>query len=373
MSSDPGEGDSASDPYHVRDPEAEAEADQALGIRPAAPAARRRLLGRVAMLALTAICLYLLFPSLVQVFSSFGELSEVQPLWFVALAVLQGASFACVWALQRLALRTGRWFAVATSQLAGNAFSRVVPGGAATGVALQYRMLSTAGVPTTTAASSLTAVSLLTTGVVLALPVLAIPAIVGGAPIDRGLSRAALLGGGVFAVMVGVGAVLLYSDRALLVIGRVVQRLRNAVLRSRDPVTDLPDRLLDERALVRDTLQARWWEAVIFATGRAFFDYGSLLVALLAVGADPNPSAVLLAYVASQVLAMIPITPGGLGFVEAGLTATLALAGVGAANAVVATLAYRMASYWMPLAAGGVAWWLYRSRYRRPPSARAPA
>jgi uncharacterized protein (TIRG00374 family) len=96
------------------------------------------------------------------------------------------------------------------------------------------------------------------------------------------------------------------------------------------------------------------------------FDYGALLVALLAVGADPNPSAVLLAYVASQVLAMIPITPGGLGFVEAGLTATLALAGVGAGEAVVATLVYRLASYWLPMAAGFVAWWLYRHRYRQP-------
>ena len=58
--------------------------------------------------------------------------------------------------------------------------------------------------------------------------------------------------------------------------------------------------------------------------------------ALLAVGADPNPSLVLLSYVASQVLAMIPITPGGLGVVEAGLTATRAVAGVPPALAVVA-------------------------------------
>ena len=38
----------------------------------------------------------------------------------------------------------------------------------------------------------------------------------------------------------------------------------------------------------------------------------------------------------------------GLGFVEAGLTAALALAGVPAASAVVATLAYRLVSYWLP-------------------------
>jgi hypothetical protein len=35
---------------------------------------------------------------------------------------------------------------VITSQLAGNAVSRIVPGGAAAGAALQFRMLAAAGV-----------------------------------------------------------------------------------------------------------------------------------------------------------------------------------------------------------------------------------
>jgi uncharacterized protein (TIRG00374 family) len=87
-------------------------------------------------------------------------------------------------------------------------------------------------------------------------------------------------------------------------------------------------------------------------------------VALLAVGADPNPSLVLLAFVASQVLAMVPLTPGGLGFVEAGLTATLTVAGVPASLAVVATLAYRLASYWIPMVVGMVAFGMFRHRYR---------
>ena len=62
--------------------------------------------------------------------------------------------------------------------------------------------------------------------------------------------------------------------------------------------------------------------------GNWLFDYLALLAALTAVGSRPRPSLVLLAYVAAALLGMIPITPGGLGFVEAGLAATLALAGV---------------------------------------------
>src|SRR5262245_54788889 len=75
------------------------------------------------------------------------------------------------------------------------------------------------------------------------------------------------------------------------------------------------------------------------------------------------PSLVLLAYVVAAVPGMIPITPGGLGFVEAGLTATLVLAGVPAGTAAIATLAYRLVSYWLPLPAGLLAYGLYRRRY----------
>ncbi|MBJ7471952.1 MAG: flippase-like domain-containing protein, partial [Solirubrobacteraceae bacterium] len=56
-----------------------------------------------------------------------------------------------------------------------------------------------------------------------------------------------------------------------------------------------------------------------------------------------------------QLLTQIPITPGGIGFVEAGLAATLVLAGVSAADAAVATFAYRLVTYWLPLPVGLVA------------------
>ena len=69
----------------------------------------------------------------------------------------------------------------------------------------------------------------------------------------------------------------------------------------------------------------------------------------------------------AQVLAQIPVTPGGLGFVEAGLAAMLVLAGVGAADAAL-DLAYRLASYWLPLPAGAAAWGIHAWRYRQRPA-----
>ena len=57
--------------------------------------------------------------------------------------------------------------------------------------------------------------------------------------------------------------------------------------------------------------------------------------------------------------------PGGLGVVEASLTGLLVLAEVDSSQAVLATLAYRIASYWVPLLAGPVAYGLFRTRYRK--------
>ena len=83
----------------------------------------------------------------------------------------------------------------------------------------------------------------------------------------------------------------------------------------------------------------------------------------------------MLAYVTTAVvLALIPITPGGLGFVEAGLTGVLTLAGIPASEAVLATLLYRLAAYWIPMIAGPFAYVVFRiSRHRRKAGRRARA
>jgi uncharacterized protein (TIRG00374 family) len=90
----------------------------------------------------------------------------------------------------------------------------------------------------------------------------------------------------------------------------------------------------------------------------------ALVASLLAVGADADPFLVLLAYVVSLALALVPLTPGGLGFVEAGLTSLLVLAGATAQEAVVATLFYRLASFWLPIPLGLLAWGGWRAGRR---------
>ena len=67
---------------------------------------------------------------------------------------------------------------------------------------------------------------------------------------------------------------------------------------------------------------------------------------------DSGTCGLRVAFCGARALANIPVTPGGLGFVEAGLTGLLVLAGVDGGDAVLATFAYRLFSYWLPLPFG---------------------
>jgi hypothetical protein len=350
--------------------ERRSELEQELEHEPAAPSPVRKW-GRTGFwLGVTGVSLYLVAPSLVAVFGSWHDLDKLSPGWFPALAVLQAASLACVWLLQRVALHRPRWSAVVTSQLAGNALSKIAPGGGAVGAALQYRMLVRAGVPGPAVASGLTACNLLTFALVLAMPVLAIPGILRGG-VNRDLLEIAGIGIAVLAALAGLGILFIVTDGPLAWVAGLIQRVRNRVRRSAEPLQRLPQRLLAERDRIVRVIGPRWKRALVSTSGRWAFDYATLLAALAAVGSYPRPSLVLLAFCGAQLLAQIPITPGGLGFVEAGLTAMLSLAGVKAGDAVLATFAYRLFSYWLPLPVGlgAYGWYLRRFRSRSRPVA----
>jgi len=323
---------------------------------------RRRIVTRVVLLLVTAISLYLLAPSLLEVFSSWPALKGVDPWWFALAVVFEATSYVSLWTLQRIALRTRSWFAVSTSQLAGAAAGSVVPGGGAAAAALQYNLLVRSGIPGSRVGSGLAATWAATTATALALPVVAALSAIGGPATPKGLSDVAYVGGGAFVVVAAAGGAALLWDWPLGFVGRSIRTVAGWVGKG-ERFARLPERLLEQRDAIRAAFAARPLLAVLGAVGRWGFDYLALICVLAALQTRPEPSLVLLAYAASVLLGMIPVTPGGLGFVEAGLAGLLRLAGVPVGTAAVATLAYRLVSFWLPLPAGGVGYLLARRRY----------
>src|SRR5439155_8542633 len=149
----------------------------------------------------------------------------------------------------------------------------------------------------------------------------------------------------VFVLMVGIGIALFVADRPLLVLGRAVAWVRCKVRRGAVMDHELGVRLLEGRDLIRHEIGPHWELALGASLAHWLFEYGVLLLTLCGLSADPNPALVLLAFVVASVLGLLPFTPGGVGIVEAGLAATLAVAGISTGDEVVATLVYRLLTF----------------------------
>jgi uncharacterized protein (TIRG00374 family) len=255
---------------------------------------------------------------------------------------------------------------IALSQLVGNAVSSVLPGGGAVGGPLQYSYMTRGGEEPARVVSGLATVSLLSTTTLFGLSALCVPLMLRLGGIDSRLEVAAWLGSSVFVVLLLAGIAAFKVDGFLRAVARAAQWTLNHVRRHQPPATDLPQRVLEQRDRVRGALGSSWPWALIAVVAKWAFDYFALVAAVAATGVRCEPVPLLLAYVAASVLGMIPITPGGLGFVEAGLAVTLTWAGLPAANATLATLAYRLISYWLPLAAGLVAAVIYKRQEAEP-------
>lgn len=315
----------------------------------------RRWGWRVVGLVITGVGLYVVAPGVAALLDAWPQLDTVRPIWFVVLVLLETGSMAALWVLVRMTLPTTHWADAASSQLAGNAASRVLPGGSAAGSVVQASMLVQAGQQKAAVAASLGSIGLLTTGMLLALPILTVPAVIIRPPPARQLQLGLVVSLVVATILVLLGLALLHWDGFVRGVGEVAGGVVH-LFRRRVPTARVAERVVDQRDAVAAAFAGRWGLALAMAAANRMLDYAALVAAVYAVGGRARPSMVLLAYVLSLALALVPVTPGGLGFVEAGLTTILVLAGVDRETAVLGTLLYRLVSFWLPIPVGALAW-----------------
>jgi len=127
---------------------------------------------------------------------------------------------------------------------------------------------------------------------------------------------------------------------------------------------DQPRRRLDSvRTATRQALNAwrslrvrDWSVAGLFAVANWLFDL--LCLAATARAFDLPVGLITLSsiYLGVQIVRQVPLTPGGVGFVETGLLAGLVSAGGSPAAAAAVVLTYRVLSCWAFLPLGGLAW-----------------
>jgi uncharacterized protein (TIRG00374 family) len=333
--------------------------------------ARRRWVKTAAVVVAAAVSLWLLRSSLGAVYGDLADIVSVDPRWLIAILACESIAFVASWQLNRLALRTDGWFDVAVAQLTGNAVSNVIPAGSAAGAAMQLRVLSQAGFEMTRAATSLGALTILGVAGLLAIPALALPSAIALGSNDPGVAGALWVGVALLVACVIGAAVLMTRDAPLARIAGAIQWIRNRFHRGQARY-DIPDRVLAERDAIGAAIRQRPFVVVSATIGRTVGDFLALYLALFAAGARPTPMVVLVAFAAANVAGMVPITPGGLGFVEAGMTGALAAVGVDPVQAALAAALYRVVNTWLPSAVGFGALGVFHVRRRLTPAPPAP-
>jgi uncharacterized protein (TIRG00374 family) len=244
-------------------------------------------------------------------------------------------------------------------ELAATAVSHTVPGGTAAGTALGYRLLTQAGVQGSSAGF---AIGVRGIGSALVLNVILWIALLVSIPtqgFDGRYTTAAVLGS---ALLTASGAVVVGLLRAPEATTRIVARvLRPIPFVDAEGVPRVIGRLSEQlRDLVSDRNLAS--RAVGWAAAYWLGQAAALWVLLLAFGWAGHPVSVMVAFGLVNVLAAIPITPRGLGVLEAVLIPMLVGFGAPAFVATLGVISWRLLSFWAPIPLGTLAYVSIRLR-----------
>jgi uncharacterized protein (TIRG00374 family) len=328
----------------------------------------RPLRRAVVILLLFLVVEYLVIPQIPGIKDALSKVGGAN-LWLVGLGILlEVASLLAYAELTRSVLPKSSSPSLWTTfriDLSTLAVSHLVPGGAAAGTGLGFRLLSQFGVSGPDIGFALTVQGV---GSAVVLNTLLWVALVVSIPLSGYnplyLTAAAA---GIFVIGIAIGLILLLTrgearaSKILRAVARHVPFLDEN--RTHRLVHRLAGRL---RALGHD--RSVLFRAIGWATANWLLDAASLWVFIAAFGHRSNVVGLLVSYGLAQVLAAIPLTPGGLGVVEATLTATLVGFGVPKQLAILGVISWRLFNFWLPIPAGGLS---YLSLHR--PASKAPA
>ena len=138
-----------------------------------------------------------------------------------------------------------------------------------------------------------------------------------------------------------------------------------------ETVTSLVQKVADRMKILFTSSEHPVVKAGGWAAANWLLDCASLYVFLLAFGAHVSPIDVLVAYGLANILAVIPITPSGLGVVELTIIAVLKGFGVPGGIAAAGVLSWRLVNFWLPIPFGGAAYLSLRFGHPRTATAKA--
>jgi putative heme transporter len=327
----------------------------------------RRVLWALVFVVLSIAFLYIVLPRLVGLRETWNRVRHGDPWWFGFAAGLEVLSFLSYIALFRAVFVRGMsrisWRVSYQITMAGVAATRLLASAGAGGVAVTAWALRRSGMGARLVASRMIAFMALLYGVYMATLVidglgLYLGIFPGKAPFAITVGPA-IFGAVVILVFLGLRA--MPWDVEALVARRTTDKtrtgrgLRRVAAAPAALTTGVKDALVLIRS--RDPM-------LLGAVGWWAFDIAVLWACFHAFGSAPPHAVIVMAYFVGMLGNVLPL-PGGIGGVDGGMIGAFTAFGVDVELSIVAVLAYRAFSFWIPTVPGAVAYFQLRRTIHR--------
>jgi uncharacterized protein (TIRG00374 family) len=324
------------------------------------------VISTVVTLAVLGVVFVGIFPKVADYSQAWASIQQMPTAYVVALVVATVINLSVyVWPLQAAlpGLGYGPGFVVRQTSFA---ISNAVPAGGAVGLGVQYGMLDSYGFGAGATASAIAIVSVFNVFATLVMPVLGVLALLASGVVERTYLLMAVVGILAIGVAVIAFAVVLRSERGARAVGQWADRLVNPLIRrvGRGRTVDLTGKILDFRSSVVDVMRTRWVQVTVSTLLLQLTSWAILVLALRGLETGTGTVTVtwteaLAAFSFSRVASFIPLTPGGLGTVDAALAALLTGYGATSSQALAADLVWRAATYVPQVLLGALTflWW----------------
>lgn len=331
------------------------------------PITRKRVLIFVAVIVLLLVGLYFLIPKIAGLGKTWGQIRRGNPLWFALGGGLELLSIAGYAMLFRTVFGRGvpriDWRVSLEIPLAGIAAIRLVAAAGAGGVAVTAWALRRAGLSAPVIACRMVASLVLQYSVYFGALIVCglglwVGVFDGGGSVAITLLPAGIAAGLAIAV---VSLALMPPDTEQRLqqfadrpgrLGRVAKRLAKAPGALGSGVRTAGDLVRQKRLGLLGAVA--YWGFDIAVLGVCFHAFGAIV-----------PLAVLIvSYFLGTLGSLLPL-PGGIGGVEGGMIGAFIAFGVPGRTAIIAVLAYRAISFWLPTLPGIVGYLALRSTVRR--------
>jgi putative heme transporter len=340
---------------------------------------RRVLAGALSLLVIAGVFGFAL-PRIASYGAVWGSVTAMTWAWLGVIAVALVASLVTTWMMIAAVLPSLRLRDAAAVNLGSSAVANTVPGGGALAMGVSWGMLASWGVGTGEYVRYTLVSGLWNVFARLGLPVVALALLAVAGRSGAASQAAAYAGAGVLVLLAAVLWATLRSESFARRGDALLARLVTAACRlARRPA---PRRasgmLLEFRAGAAGLLKRRGLRITVTTVASHVTLWLVLLACLRAGGltqAQVPWQACLAAFAFVRLLSVLPITPGGVGVVEVGLTGPL-IVGLGpaaAARVAAAVLLFRAVTYLLPIPLGALAYLWWRHVHRRHHPADRPA